>query len=189
MNPQYKDLLIGKYQNFVQEENQKRKLTLRSEIFNILNELKQPDSDDFYIGGLTCYMSDDNKERHKGMALEKFLMAYQIDSTNFMACLYIAHCFHDRGELSDALKYYKLVNKENLKEFQIWRYVKLIEQIGFCNYKLGNRDLGRQQFQEVLQWYKELPMEDRPVPTEMLQCLPESDEIVIEIKKIETYLK
>ena len=67
-------------------------------------------------------------------------------------------------------------------------YVKLIEQIGFCNYRLGNKDIGRKRFQEVLEWYRKLPIEDKAVPTELIQCLPESDEIVIEMKKIEDYL-
>lgn len=78
--------------------------------------------------------------------------------------------------------------EEELKAFQIWRYVKLIEQIGFCHYGLGNPKLGRKQFVKFLEWYRKLPIEDRTVPTEMMQCLPETDEIVLEMKKIETYL-
>lgn len=184
MNSEYKDLLMKKYEDFRLEENQERKKLLRFEVFNILKEIEEPDSEDLYIWGLAYYMSDDEKEYHKNLALEKFLEAYELDSTNFLACLYVAHCFHDNGELDNALKYYERVNKKALKEFQIWRYVKLIEQIGFCNYKLGNHELGRQQFREVLEWYKKLPMEDRAYPSEMLECLPESDEIVIEMKKI-----
>ena len=88
----------------------------------------------------------------------------------------------------DALKYYELVDKEQLREFQIWRYVKLIEQIGYCNYKLGKESLGREQFEIVLNCYRTLPPEDRVAPTEMLQCLPVTDEIVIEMKTIEDYL-
>ncbi|MEQ9100226.1 MAG: hypothetical protein RIF36_20105 [Imperialibacter sp.] len=188
MNLEYKDILIKRYEDFESEENPERKKLLRSEVFNILKELEGPDTNDFHIWGLTYYMSDGDKEYHTNLALEKFLEAYELDSTNFLACLYVAHCFHDKGELDSALKYYERVNKEELKEFQIWRYVKLIEQIGFCNYKLGDKELGRKQFQEVLEWYRKLPMEDRSVPTEMIQCLPESDEIVIEMKEIEDYL-
>ena len=189
MNSEYKDILISKYDEYDLEENPERKKLLRFEIFNILKEIKKPDSEDCHIWGLTYYMSDDDKEYHTDMAIEKFLEAYSLDPTNFLACLYVAHCFHDKGEVQNALKYYELVDKKALKGFQVWRYVKLIEQIGFCNYKLGNRDLGRKQFQEVLEWYRKLPIEDRAVPTEMMQCLPESDEIVIEMKEIEDYLK
>ena len=147
--------------------------------------LEQPDSTDLYIWELTYYFSDDDSDHHLGLGLEKFLAAYELDSCNFMSCLYIAHSYHDRGELKNALKYYELVDKEALKKFQIWRYVKLIEQIGCCNYKLGNKELGRSKFQEILDWYRKLPFEDRVDTIELMQCLPESDEIVIELKEME----
>lgn len=188
MKSEYKDILIKKYEDFEVEERPEKKKSLRNEVFKILNNLDKPDSNDMHIWGLTYYMSDGDRENDINQALEKFLEAFELDSSNFLACLYTAHCFHDKGELQNALKYYELVDKEELKEFQIWRYVKLIEQIGFCNYKLGNQDLGRKMFQEVLEWYKKLPTEDRAVPSEMMQCLPESDEIVVEMKKIEDYL-
>lgn len=188
MTEDHKDLLVGKYEEFDLEQNPTRKKLLRFEILNILNELTEPDSEDFHIWGLTYYMSNDDSEYHTTLALEKFLEAYEMDSDNFMACLYIAHCYHDQGELESALKYYELVSREDLKGFQIWRYVKLIEQIGYCTYKLGNEELGRELFGEVLEWYRQLPMEDRAVPTEILECLPESDQIVVELKVIEDYL-
>ena len=182
----YKNILIKKYEEFEIEEHQAKKKLLRSEVFSILNGEDNLGSEDFHIWGLTYYMSDDD-EYNINLALEKFLYAYELDSSNFLACLYIAHCYHDKGDFNNALKYYELVDGRKLKEFQIWRYVKLIEQIGFCNYKLGNKKLGRQQFRQVLKWYRRLPKEDRVVPTEILQCLPKSDEIVIEIKEIEDY--
>ena len=188
MKDDYKDILIKKYEAFEMEERPEKKQLLRFEVFGILNSINNLDSEDFHIWGLTYYMSDDDKQNNTNLALEKFINSYELDSNNFMACLYIAHCYHDKGDFKDSLKYYELVNKSNLKEFQIWRYVKLIDQIGFCNYKLGNKELGRQKFEQALEWYRKLPMEDRAVPTEMLQCLPESDEIIIEIKKIEGYL-
>ena len=188
MNRAYKDILIKKYDAFDWEEGPDRKKRLRSEVVNILSGIDQPDSEDLYIWGLTYYMSEDEKEYHRPLALEKFLEAYKLDSDNFLACLYIAHCFHDIGKLQHALKYYELVDKNAVKEFQIWRYVKLIEQIGYCNHQLGNQALGRKQFQEVLEWYRKLPPDDRAVPSELLACLPESDEIVLEMKAIERYL-
>lgn len=184
----YKEILFKKYEDFELENDSIRKKLLQFEVVNILKELSKPDSDDLYIWGLTYYMSDDDKAYHLNLALDKFLEAYELDVKNFMACLYIAHCYHDKEEFKNALKYYELVDKLDLKEFRIWRYVKLIEQIGFCHYKLGNPVIGRKLFKEVLEWYRILPIEDRPIPTEMLQCLSESDEIVIEIKKIESYL-
>lgn len=63
------------------------------------------------------------------------------------------------------------------------------EQIGYCEYKLGNKKIGEQHFEEVLEWYKKLPSIDRVVPSELIECLPQTHWIVVEMKKIETYLK
>lgn len=184
----YKHILNEKYEAFDWEEKPIMKTLLRTEVFNILRNIPSPDTDDLHIWGLTHYKSTDDQEYHKRLALEKFLEAYELDSQNFLACLYIAHCYHDTEELEKALTYYELVDKEDLKEFQVWRYVKLIEQIGYCQYKLGDKELGRQKFQTVLEWYRKLPMDERAIPVEMLACLPDSDEIVIEMKQIEDYL-
>lgn len=184
MKSDYKDILITKYEDFRSEENLHRKKLLRFEVLNILRELDSPDSNDLYIWGLTYYNSEDDREYNLGLGLQKFLEAYELDSQNFMPCLYIAHSYQDIGELKNALKYYELVEKEQLKEFQTWRYVKLIEQSGFCNYKLGNKELGRKQFQEVLDLYRKLPIEDLVDPVEMTHCLHETDEIIIEINKL-----
>ena len=188
MKLEYKNILIKKYEDFVVEDIPERKKILRLEIFSILKKLETPDSNDLQIWGLTYYHSNEDKEHNLNWGLQKFLEAYELDAQNFMACLYIAHCYHDQGELKMALNYYNLVDKVALKEFQIWRYVKLIEQIGYCNYKLGYINLGRQLFQEVLSWYRKLPSEDVVNPTEMMQCLPESDDIVIEMQKLEDNL-
>jgi tetratricopeptide (TPR) repeat protein len=179
----YKKILSKKFKFFNLEENPERKRILGLEMIKILLEIQNPDSNDFYHCGLVYYLQ--NEDENLNLALEKFIKSYDLDSNNFMACLYIAHCFHDNGSYEEALKYYKLVNKEALKKFQKWRYVKLIEQIGFCNYKLGNQELGRKQFKEVLEWYRKLPIDELVSPYEMFQCLSESDKIVIEIKEIE----
>lgn len=185
MNTDHKDFLIEKYENFRLEDNTERKKLLRYELFTILQQIENPDSNDFHIWGLVHYMSDDDREYHLNLALERFTQAYETDNQNFMACLYLAHCYQDKGGYENALKYYELVNQEDLKHFQTWRYVKLIEQIGFCHYKLEKKDLGRKYFLEVIDWYRKLPMEDLAHPTEILKCLSDSDEIVIELKKIE----
>lgn len=112
-----------------------------------------------------------------------------MDDTNVLLPLYLAHCYHDMNQLKLTLENYNKVNKEHLKDFQIWRYTKLIEQIGYCEYKLGNKQIGEKHFENVLQWYKKLPEIDRTVPSELIDCLPKNHRIVIEIKKIETYLE
>ncbi|OJJ19467.1 hypothetical protein BKI52_21915 [marine bacterium AO1-C] len=182
------DLLLEKYEIFRSEEDPHLKKLLRTEVISILEENEEDlVSDDIHVWGLTYYMSDDNKKYHLNLALEKFLEAYTLDSSNFLACLYVAHCYHDQKKHQEALKYYELVDQDALKEFQIWRYVKLIEQIGECHYKLGNQVLGRRLFQEVLEWYKSSPDEDLAVISGLTDCLPADDPIVIEIKKIAIY--
>ena len=185
MNTDYKTILITKFEAFDLEDNSERKKLLKFEVFNILKEIEKPDSDDLHIWGLTYYMSDNDKDYNRAQALNKFLDAFELDPDNFLACLYIAHCFHDQGDLENALKYYEKVDKDKLKKFRLWRYVKLIEQIGFCYHKLGNQSLGRKYFEEVVDWYQKLSFDEVAVPTEMKQCLPESDELIIKIEKLE----
>jgi len=185
----YKDILDKKYEDFRLEEHQQKKKLLQTEIRNILNNLEFPDSEDFYIWGLSFYFSDEDKDYNTNLALEKFLKSFQLDSNNFLACLYIGHCFQDKKDLQNALDYYEKVNQKELKEFQIWRYVKLIEQIGYCHFKLGRKEIGRKRFEEVLTWYKKSELGEMAVPTEIIECLDKSDQIVKEIKEIEDYLK
>ena len=86
----------------------------------------------------------------------------------------------------------KAVEKDKsnfMKKFQLWRYVKLIEQIGFCTYKLGNETAGIVFFEKVLNWYIKTPENELARPSELLECLPKNHRIVIEIKKIEDYLE
>lgn len=187
----YKKILIDKYDAFYLEENATKKKLLQIQIQNILRDVSNPDTKDFHIWGLTYYSIDEEaeKEININLALEKFLKAYQLDTNNFLACLYVAHCFHDKNDLNQALNYYEKVNKEDLKEFQIWRYVKLIEQIGYCHFKLGREDIGKKKFEEVLNWYKKTEFGQLAVPAELMECLDKSDQIVKEIMEIEDYLK
>lgn len=184
----YKKLLLKKYDTFSMEENETKKKLLQFEVQNILKSIEEPDSEDFYIWGLTYYFMDNKDYYEVNLGLEKFVLAYELDSNNFLACLYIAHSFQDRKEYESALEYYTKVNQNQLKEFQLWRYVKLIEQIGYCYFKLGKKDIGRKKFEEVLSWYKKTELGVMVVPLELIECLDELDEIVQEIKKIEDYL-
>ena len=173
------------------EENETKKSLLQIEIQNVLRNVNNPDSEDFHIWGLTYYSINNEKEKNQNtnLALERFLKAFELDKSNFLACIYIAHCFHDKKEFKEALKYYEKVNQKELKKIQILRYVKLIEQIGYCHFKLGIKEVGRQKFEEVLSWYKNKEIGEMAVPTELIECLDESDQIVKEIKEIEDYLK
>ena len=133
-------------------------------------------------------MADEDKKNNLRLALEKFRKAVELDKENFLAILYTAHCYHDKKDFKKALFYYEEVNVNKLKEFRIWRFVKLIEQIGYCKYKLGRIKEGRENFEQILKWYEELGFDELVVPSELLECLDGSDPIVIRIKEIEDCL-
>ncbi|WP_459210043.1 hypothetical protein [Aquimarina rhabdastrellae] len=183
-----KEKIFKKYNDFSLLENKTEKDTLRFEIKTMISEHSKLDTNCYYLLGLVDYESDDWEENIE-IIIENFKKAIELDKHNFLAQLYLAHCYHDLNKLELALENYKKVDKEELKKFQVWRYTKLIEQIGYCEYKLGNKKIGENYFEEVLEWYKKLPETDRVVPTELITCLPKNHWIVTEMKKIETYLK
>jgi tetratricopeptide (TPR) repeat protein len=179
--------IFKKYNKFVSAESKEEKNKLRTKIKQLLADYSDLDSNCYHILGLLDFESDD-WEDHIEQSICNFKKAIDLDKTNVLPQLYLAHCYHDLNQLELALEYYKKVDKEKLKAFQIWRYTKLIEQIGYCEYKLGNKQLGEQYFKEVLEWYRKLPEIDRVVPSELIECLPEEHWIVKEMKTIETYL-
>ena len=189
MNKTEKEILTKKFDLFDLEENLKHKIVLQKDLIKAFKEHDRLDTDDYQLWGLVYYSPSDERTSNTELAIKKFKQAYTIDSNNYMACLYIAHCYQDKNEYKTALKYYELVNQKELKEFQLWRYVKLIEQIGFCYYKTGQQDIGREYFIETLDLYKNYKTSELAVPSELLECLSENDGIVREIKKIEDYLK
>ncbi len=179
--------IFEKYDEFSLTEHKSEKDTLRFKIKSLLDKYSEKDSNCYHVLGLLDYESDDWKENIE-TAIWNFKKAIELDKNNVLPQLYLAHCYHDLDQLELALENYNKVNKKKLKEFQIWRYTKLIEQIGYCEYKLGNKKIGEQHFEYVLEWYKKFPEIDRVVPRELLDCLPENHWIVNEMKKIETYL-
>ncbi|NRD24928.1 hypothetical protein HNV10_16860 [Winogradskyella litoriviva] len=180
--------IFKKYDKFSLAEFKDEKDKLRSEIKKLLAEYSDLDSNCYHILGLVDFESDDWKVNIE-KSIRNFKKAVELDANNVLPQLYLAHCYHDLNQLELALENYNKVDKEKLKEFQIWRYTKLIEQIGYCEYKLGNKKIGEQHFEEVLEWYKKLPEIDRVVPSELIECLPKNHRIVTEMKKIETYLE
>ncbi len=179
--------IFNKYDDFVLAEEKIDKDFLRSEIKLLLEGFSNKDSNCYYLLGLIDYESDD-WEMYIESIVANFKKAIELDKENVLPQLYLAHCYHDQNNLKLALENYQKVDKQKLKEFQIWRYTKLIEQIGYCYYKLGDKQKGEEYFEEVLVWYKRLPEIDRVVPYELISCLPKKHPIVIEIKKCETYL-
>lgn len=183
-----REKVFKKYDEFILAEHKAEKDKLRNEVKLMLAECTNKDSNCYHLLGLVDYESHDWKSNIKKCILN-FKKAIELDRNNVLAQLYLAHCYHDLNQLELALKNYKKVDKEKLEEFQTWRYIKLIEQIGYCEYKLGNEKIGEKYFEEVLEWYKKLPEIDRVIPSELIDCLPKNHRIVAEIKKIETYLK
>ena len=180
--------IFEKYDEFILAEPKTEKDKLRAEIKSMLSEYTQKDSNCYHLLGLLDYESED-WEINIEKCILNFTKAVELDANNVLPQLYLAHCYHDLNQLELALENYNKVDKEKLKEFQIWRYTKLIEQIGYCEYKLGNEKIGEKHFEEVLEWYKKLPEIDRVVPSELMDCLPKTHRIVTEMKKIETNLK
>ncbi len=182
----FKDKIFKKYDDLVLVENKTEEDILRSEIKSMLKEYSEKDSNCYHLLGLVDYESD-NWKKHIEQSIHNFKKAIELDKDNFLAQLYLAHCYQDLNQLDLALENYKKVDKKKLKKFQVWRYTKLIEQIGYCEYKLGNKKIEEKHFEEVLKWYKKLPEIDRVTPSELIECLPKKHRIVIEMKKIILY--
>ena len=183
----FKEKILKKYEDFSLLDNKIEKDILRSEIKSMLAEHSKMDSDYYHILGLLNYNSYDWKENIK-TSIQNFKKAIELDKNNFLSQLYLAHCYQDLNQLELALENYKKVNQQKLKNFQLWRYVKLIEQIGYCNYKLGNKSEGIVYFKKVLKWYQKSSKNNLATPSELLKCLPDDHQITIKIKKIEDYL-
>ena len=166
------------------EENAEEKNKLQEKILVSLQEIAVPTAADLHLWGLTYYFSDENREANLQLALEKFRAAWEADRSLFLSCLYIAHCYQDSGVYQQALRYYLLVDKDTLKAFQAWRYVKLLEQIAFCKHQLGQEKEAQKLFQKMLKEYKKLSPAERPIPNEMAQCLDPKDPVMIATQKL-----
>ena len=180
-----KEKLSSQYDDFVLAESDADKDRIRSNIKLMVADESNLDPDCHYILGLIDYESQDWRQNIDS-SINHFKAATKSDKNDFLARLYVAHCYHDLNQLELALDNYLKVDKVKLKQFQFWRYVKMIEQIGYCYYKLGDKKVGEEYFQIVLDWYRKLPEIDRVAPTELLTCLPENHRIVTEIMQVET---
>ncbi|NHF61617.1 hypothetical protein FK220_019865 [Flavobacteriaceae bacterium TP-CH-4] len=188
MKTEFEKDILEQYDKFFISENPTEKDSLRNDIRKKLLDQNELTSENYQILGLVDYESEDWKN-HSERILENFSKSVEKDESNFLARLYLAHIYHDIGNLDLALENYLKVNDKELKKFQLWRYVKLIEQIGYCKYKLGDETGGITLFEKVLEWYRKTEDEyELARPTELLECLPENHKIVVGIKKVENYL-
>lgn len=143
-------------------------------LYPIIDELS---SNDFYNWGIAHY-SIDSEPRNN--AKVKFLRALQIDEDNYLAELYLSHCYHDEKNYKEALKgYLKVADTNKIDELlYIWRAAKLYEQIGYCYFKLGKEKKAIEYFKVVVdEYFKKHDVDKFVKPTDMLECIPDTHEI------------
>ncbi|GEM_PF-1247660 len=152
-------------------------IQLASRLRRFLGDLPSPDSEDYYMWGLSIYAL--NQENVLEESHPFFLRALECDPNEYLARLYSAHCYHDKGDFSNALKEYLLVDQKSLKtEMPIWRYVKLLEQIGFCYTKEGNLEVAEEYFGKVEQAYLNAEPDELVPIQEAFECLDPDNLIV-----------
>ncbi|QYA26908.1 hypothetical protein G3I01_15855 [Gramella sp. MT6] len=188
MRTEFDNEILEEYDSFVISEEFEKEQIRKNIREKLLNNKEELNSENYQILGLLDYESNDWK-KYSNRIIENFTKSIEKDKTNFLAQLYLGHIYQDIGKLEKALEVYLKVDSKALKKFQLWRYVKLLEQIGYCTYKLGNESSGIVFFEKVLKWYKQTPKNEHLArPTELLNCLPDNHKIVKEIKLIEDYL-
>jgi len=189
---EYNKILDKKYDQFLKTEEGIEKSKLVEEIRELEIALDDLSSIDNHTLGLIYY---DIAENEDGIinAHEYFLKSLDLDTNYYIARLYSAHCYHDKAMYSEKIEQYNVALSEYLKvdvdklreEFPLWRYVKLLEQIGHCYHKTGNESEADKYFQLVLGFYKEEGFDELANPAEIFECLNESDTIFKQIKTIE----
>jgi tetratricopeptide (TPR) repeat protein len=172
----YKEILLRKYEDFEMEDYKEKKKLLTFEIENILKANNEDlDAEDYFIWGLIYYFQDEDVNWNIDKAIEKFKASLGINSKYNKSILFLAHCFQDKGELIKALDNYTSVNLIDFQSnSQLWRYVKILEQIGYCYYKTGNEEKGLEYFGKSMKFYEKEEEVNLPNPVEIVKCLPEN---------------
>lgn len=133
-----------------------------------------PSSDDtMYLLGLSYYFDE---ECDTSEARQWFRRALDVNPTMARARLYLAHSLQDEAKWGDALSEYERVNREDLSsELQPWRVTRLMEQMGYCQMKLGHREEAVRLFDGVLRRYEEADPHNLPddlvgYPSELIEA-------------------
>jgi tetratricopeptide (TPR) repeat protein len=159
-------------------------IELGASLVEFLRDITTLDAEDYYLWGLSIYIL--NQEDVLENSHPKFLKALEVDESYYLARLYSAHCYHDKGEYSNALSEYLKVDQELLKEeMPIWRWVKLMEQIGFCYAKTGRLKTAETWFERVIDAYQTIEKDELVPVQEAYECLPADHDIVAKLKKAE----
>lgn len=184
--------LIDKYEKFsLTFENDSLKSLLRTEILKLYAETDNPNAEDNYIMGLFHYKDYDEKtskdlmHERTNKALSFFQISLESDPNYYMSNYYLGHCYQDLGQYKKAIEYYLKVNQNKLKsDFPLWRFVLLFELIGFCYWKINQKDIGMAYFEKTSSKY--LTIQDYydlfPIGNLIEDCLTEKHNLVIEMK-------
>jgi len=179
----YKDDLYKLWDEFwgCQKDEEKSRA---EKIQSFIKALDYSDAEDFYLWGLSVYSEssqDSLDDSHK-----LFLKSLGSEEDYYLARLYSAHCFHDKGNYLEALAEYLKVDQERLKqEMPIWRWVKLLEQIGFCYVKIGRLNEAVPYFESVIKSYLSYKDNELVPVQEAYECLPKDHLLVRRLKEAE----
>lgn len=181
----YKKQLWKKYDQFDLAESDDEKRRLRDEIKSVVDEQADSDAQDWHMLGLTWYETAQDLV-DINFAHLYFLEALERDDHYNIARLYSAHCYHDKKVYDAALEDYLKVDEDALRdEFALWRLVKMLEQIGFCCYQLGNKAEAGRYFKRVLAYYQKENYDDLVDAVEVYECLAATDPVYVNLKEIE----
>ena len=179
----YKKDLYKLWDEFWVADDEKAK-KLGSAVQKYISSIAEPDAEDHYLWGLSIYSL--NQENVLKNSHPLFLKALELDSNYYLARLYSAHCYHDKGEYKKALTEYLKVDQNLLKkEMPIWRWVKLIEQIGYCYIKLGNIPQAESYFESVIDSYLTIEKDSLVPIREAYECLAPDHPLVLRLKDAE----
>jgi len=153
-------------------------------LFPIIEKL---DASDFYIWGL-IYYSISSEPTENSMA--KFIKSIQIDPTQYISRLYLGHTYQDREDWHNAIEEYLKVDQERLgNEYDIWRVAYLNEQIGYCYWKINQKDDAIRFFENVSNiWKSHNDLSIFLQPSRMIDCLGSNHILLdtIDISKMKT---
>lgn len=175
--------LIDDYQIETDPETKKE---MGRSIIQYLNTKRYWKADDYHLKGLVGYFADIGDDNHKILrdAIKDFNMALIMDAEYNWSKLFIGHCYQDLGEYNNALEFYNKVDLDWLGNIQPWRKGKLLEQIGYCHWKLAKKQLADSYFLYAYVIYAELDQDDLPNFNEMMECLPEDHELYLRYNRL-----
>ncbi len=159
-------------------------LKLGAALVEFLRNISTPGAEDYYLWGLSIYSLNQNNVLENSHPY--FIKSLEKDDEYYLARLYSAHCFHDKGEYANALEEYLMVDQCLLKqEIPIWRWVKLLEQIGFCYAMQDRFHEAEEYFEKVINAYSTMEKNSLVPAQEAYECLESSHNMVSRLRSAE----